>query len=140
MKNVKKNVMQGCGKRSSHVSWNFIWSIYLLLMLHTLLLKPSLKFTTLHPTTLHCTSFNLSILPYFAFHPHPTTLHYTSLPSRLAYPDLNFLPLRFTTLPHLKFLHLQTSFATLLFISLHPVNNFFPNSLSENFRFAREGT
>jgi len=44
-----------------HISSNFIFSICLLIMLDTLLLRPSLhcstslRFTTLHPTTLHYT-------------------------------------------------------------------------------------
>jgi len=59
-----------------HISSNFKLSISLLIMIYTLLLRPSLHcntplhFTTLHPTTLHYTS------PHFTTF-HPTTLHYT---------------------------------------------------------------
>jgi hypothetical protein len=38
---------------------NFLSSVYLLIMLDTLLLRPSLHFATLHPPTLHFTSRHL---------------------------------------------------------------------------------
>jgi hypothetical protein len=58
--------------RKIRISNNFILSISLLIMFHTLLLRPSLHcntplhFTTLHPTTLHYTSLH--------FTPHRSTL------------------------------------------------------------------
>ena len=45
-----------------------LWSVYLLIMLDTLLLRPSLQCTTLHYTTLVDTSLPFKL--------HPTTLHY----------------------------------------------------------------
>ena len=50
---------------------NFIWSVYLLIMVDTLLLRLSLHFTQLHFTALH-----LSTLRFLSFKLHPTTLHY----------------------------------------------------------------
>jgi hypothetical protein len=55
---------------------NFIWPIYLLIMLHILLLRPSLRFTTDHPTTLHSTSLHLSTLHLLSFKLHFTQLHF----------------------------------------------------------------
>jgi len=54
---------------------NFISSIYLLIMVNTMLLRPSLRFTTLHPTTLHSTSLHLSTLHFVPFKLLPATLH-----------------------------------------------------------------
>jgi len=45
-------------------------------MLDNLLLRPSLHFTTLHPTALKSTSLNLSTLHFLSFKLHSTTLHY----------------------------------------------------------------
>ena len=47
--------------------------------MYTLLLRPSLHFTTLHPNTLHSTSLHLSTLHLFPFKLHPTTLHYEDI-------------------------------------------------------------
>jgi hypothetical protein len=44
-------------------------------MLDTLFLRPSLRFTTLAPATLHSTSLHLSTLHFLAVKLHPTTLH-----------------------------------------------------------------
>jgi hypothetical protein len=52
-----------------------MWSIYRLIMIDTLLLRPSLHFTTLHPATLHSTSLHLSTLHFFPFKIYPTALH-----------------------------------------------------------------
>ena len=123
--------------------------MYVIIMIDTLLIRPSLHFTSLqctcllftstnlklHPTTLHYTcrlftSTNLKLHPatlhytcrhfmFFPFKLHLTTLHYTSISSHL-----NFLPLHFTShhynSPHFTSLHVQIIFATLLFLSLHP--------------------
>jgi hypothetical protein len=85
--------MKECDNSKIHISSNFILSISLLIMLGTLLLRPSLHcnttplhFTTLHPTTLHHTSLHFTThhsttLHYTSPHfttLHPTTLHYTS--------------------------------------------------------------
>jgi len=51
-------------------------SVYLLIMLDTLLLRPSLHFTTPHLITLNSTSLNLSKRHFFSFKLHPNTLHY----------------------------------------------------------------
>ena len=48
---------------------NFIWSIYVLIMIDTLLLRPSLHFTILHYTCWHFTSSHLNF----------TQLHFTTL-------------------------------------------------------------
>jgi len=65
---------------------NFIWSVYLLIMLDTLLLRPSLQFTTLSfgltPFKFPATPFHLTSLHFTSHHytsPHITTLHLTSL-------------------------------------------------------------
>ena len=55
---------------------NFIWSIYLLIMLETLFLRPSLHFTQLHFTSLH-----VSALHFLSFKLHPTALHFATLVS-----------------------------------------------------------
>ena len=93
-------------------------TVYLLIMLDTLLLRPSLHFTTLHPTTLHSTSLHLSILHFLPFKLHPPTLHSTSL----LFTQLHFTPLHYTcrnfTSSHLNFTQLQ--FTTLSF-SLTPL-------------------
>jgi hypothetical protein len=84
--------MKECDNSTIHISSNFIFSISLLIMFDTLLLRPSLHcntplhFTTLHPTTLHYT------LPHFN-QPHFTTLHHTS-PN---YTSLHIAQLHFTT-------------------------------------------
>ena len=101
-----------------HTSSNFTFSISLLKIFDTLLLRPSLHcntplhFTTLHPITLHYTSlhfttFHSTTLHYTLLHFttfHPTTLHYTPLhfttfhPTTLHYTSLHFTQLHFTTL------------------------------------------
>jgi len=50
---------------------NVIRSMYLLIMVDTLLLRPSLHFTPLHSTSLH-----LLTLHFLSFKLQPTTLHY----------------------------------------------------------------
>ena len=55
---------------------NFILYIYILKKLDTLLLRPSLHFTILHPSTTHSTSLHLLALHFFPFKLHPTPLHY----------------------------------------------------------------
>jgi len=77
-----------------------MWSVYLLIMIDTLFLSPSLHFTTLHSTSLH-----LSTLHFSPFELYPSVLHYTSLPSNLASPHLNFLPFHS---PHITTLHLTS--------------------------------
>jgi len=94
-------------------------------MLDTLLLRPSLHFTTLHATTIHSTSPHLSTLHFFPLKLHQTTLHSTSLhvtqpqftplhytcrhftSSHLNFTQLHFPPLRPTT-NHSTSLHLST--------------------------------
>ena len=86
--------------RKIHIRSNFILPISLLIMLDTLLLRPSLHcntslhFTTLHPTTLHYTSPHFTTL-------HPITLHYTYrrfISSHIHFTTLSF---SFTHLHHL---------------------------------------
>jgi hypothetical protein len=66
-----------------HISYNFLMSIILLIMVDTLLLRPSLHcntllhFTTLHPTTLHHTSPNYTYWHFTFFHLHVTTLSFS---------------------------------------------------------------
>ena len=73
---------------------NFIWSIYLLIMLDTLLLRPSLHFTTLH--------FHLSTLHLFSFKLHPSTLHYPLI-------WLNSISISYCSIsPHITTLHLTS--------------------------------
>jgi hypothetical protein len=92
--------MKECDNEKAKQAANFVWSIYLLIMLDTLLLRHSLHFTTLHPTTLHYTSPHFTQL-------HFATLHYTS-PN---YTSLHFTTLHPTTLhstsQHLSTLHLS---------------------------------
>jgi len=68
--------MKECDKRKSHISTKIIWStsIYLLLMLDTLLLRASLHLTQLHFTPLHytCRHFTSS-------HLNLTQLHCTTI-------------------------------------------------------------
>jgi hypothetical protein len=114
-------------------------------MLDTLLLRPSLHFTTLRPTTLrpttlHSTSLHFSTLHFVSFKPNPTTLHYTSLTFHLVEPHLTILPLHFTlhhyTSLHYTSLHFWMIFATLL--SVQPVYDCFPISVFKNLRLTRE--
>ena len=76
--------------RKIHISNNFLLSISLLIMLDTLLLRPSLHcntplhFTTLHPTTLHYTSLHFTQLHFTTLIDTSLPLIYTSLPFRLA--------------------------------------------------------
>jgi hypothetical protein len=109
-------------------------------MLDALLQRPSLHFTTLHPTTLHytCRHFTSSHLNFT--HLHFTPLHYTCRHftsshlnfTRLHFNTLSFgvTPFKFLTAPfHLTSLHstslhftaLLDIFATILFLSFHPV-------------------
>jgi hypothetical protein len=78
--------MKEYDNRKIHTSSNFLLSICLLIMLDTLLLRPSLHcstslhFTTLHPTTLH----------YTYRHFTSSHLHFTTLSFGLTH--LHFLP------------------------------------------------
>ena len=102
---------------------NFKWSVYLLIMIDTLFLRPSLHSTTLQPTTLYSTLLHLSTLHFFPFKLHPTTLHY---------PLFGLTTFKFPTAPFqltsLPFTALSDDFRPLLFLSLHPAYNCFPNS------------
>jgi hypothetical protein len=88
----------------SHQAANFIWPVHLLIMLDTLLLKPSLHFTLLH----------LSTLQFFSCKLHPTTHHYPLIQLNPNYPTAPFhlTSLHFTshhyTLPHFTTLHLTS--------------------------------
>jgi len=55
--------------------------MFILIMIDTLLLRPSLNFTTLHPTILHYPLIWLKSISisYRSISPHITTLHLTSL-------------------------------------------------------------
>jgi hypothetical protein len=83
------------------------------------------NYTSLHFTNL---SFGLTHLKFPTAPFHLTSLHFTS-------PHLTSL-LHFTLLLHSS--ALLKILATLLFLSLHPVYNCFPKSLTQNFRFTRE--
>ena len=91
--------MKECDNSKIHISSSFIFSICLLIMLDTLLVRPSLHcntplhFTTLHPTTLH----------YTYRHFTSSHLHFTTFSFGLTH--LYFLSFYFTT-------HLQTYFQT----------------------------
>jgi len=92
--------MQECDKRNSHISSKI--SINLLIMIDTLLLRPSRNFTTLHPTTLHSTSLHLSTT---SSHLNFLQLHFTTL----HYPLIWFNPIQISyrsTSPHITPLHL----------------------------------
>jgi len=73
-----------------HTSSNFTFSISLLKIFDTLLLRPSLHcntplhFTTLHPTTLHYTSLHFTQLHFTTLIDTSLPLIYTSLPFHLA--------------------------------------------------------
>jgi hypothetical protein len=90
-----------------------MWSIYLLIILNTLLLRPSLHFTELHFTQLHytCRHFTSSHLSF-------TYLHFTTL-------SFGLTPSKFpTALFHVASLHFTSlHFIALLFTLLHK-NNF----------------
>jgi len=84
--------MRGCDNSKIHISSKLLFSIWLLIMLDTLLLVPSLHcntsihFTTLHPTTFH----------YAYRHSTSSHLHFTTLPCGLTH--LHFLSFYFTSL------------------------------------------
>ena len=129
-------------KIRTYISINFIQSISLLIMIDTLLLRPSLRhntplhFTTLHHTLLHFTlhhtspkytSLHLSTLHFLSF-----TLHYPSIQLyAFTFPIVlfHFTSLHFTSLNQTQHSsHLQTYFQNneplhcpkeLLTISLH---------------------
>jgi hypothetical protein len=58
--------MKECDKPNSHISskLHMIHILYLLIMLDTLLLRPSLHFTQLHSTSLHFTQYKILLLIY----------------------------------------------------------------------------
>ena len=58
---------------------NFLWSIYPLIMLDSLLLRLSLHFTPLHYTFWHFSSSHLNFLPLHITWHHYTSPHFTSL-------------------------------------------------------------
>jgi len=87
---------------------NFVWSIYLLIMLDTLLPRPSLHFTQLHSTPLHytCRQFTSSHLNF-------TQLHFTTL-------SFGLTPLKFPTAPfHLTSPHFTSLHCTFTWFSPH---------------------
>jgi hypothetical protein len=98
---------------------------------------PSHHYTSPNITTFHLTSLHFTSLHYTS--PHITTLHLTSL----HFTSHHYTSPHITTLqhisPHFTSLHLHTIFTTLLFLSFHPVYNCFPNSVSKNLRFTKEG-
>ena len=122
---------------------NFISSIYLLIMIDTLLLRASLHFTTLVDTSLN----SIYIFTQLHFSPlHYTCLHFTS--SHLNFTQLHFTTLHFTTLSfsltplkfptspfHLTSLHFTSLHLTALLedfrntsiLSIHTVYNCFSN-------------
>ena len=57
--------MKLCDEQNSHI-----------IMVDTLMLGPSLHFTTLHPTTLHATSLHLLTLHFVQFKLRPVSLRY----------------------------------------------------------------
>jgi len=80
-----------CDKQNGHIAVNLIWSIYLLIMIDTLLLRP---FTPLHYTCGHFTSSHLNF----------TELHFTTL-------SFGLTPFKFPTIPfHLTSLHFLDDF------------------------------
>ena len=100
--------------------------LYLVIMVDTLLLRPSLHFTQLHSISLH-----LSTLRFLRFELHSATLHF---PLIWLNPNLNFVPLHCTSyhfiLPHFSSLQFYTIFSTLQFLFFYPVYNCLPNYLS----------
>jgi hypothetical protein len=106
-----------------HVTETFtIWSVYLLIMVDTVLLRLSLHFTThyyalLHFTTLHYTSLHFTTHHYALL--RFTTLHYTSL----HYTSPHFTTLRHTLLPFTTLYHTSLNFNTLhLYFLLYVFN------------------
>jgi hypothetical protein len=89
-KKCNQQNMKECDKRKSIKAANFIWSIYLLIMLDTLLLRPSLHFTTFVDTSILLIQIS----------PNYTSLHYTC--RQFTSSHLNFTQLHFTS-SHLNF-------------------------------------
>jgi hypothetical protein len=56
IKNKTKRTWRSVINETTILAANFLWSIYLLIMIDTLLLRPSLHSTTLYPTSLHFTT------------------------------------------------------------------------------------
>jgi hypothetical protein len=88
MKNGIKRTWKNVINENAIQAANFVWSIYLLITLDTLLLRPSHHFTTLHYTYWHFTSFHLNFtqlhLPTISFVLNPfkfltAQFHLTSL-------------------------------------------------------------
>ena len=107
---------------------NFIWSMYLLIMVDTLLLRTSLHFTQLQFSPLHytCRHFTSSHLNF-------TQLHSTTL-------SFGLTPFKFPTAPfHLTSLHWTFRRFSPHFCSFHFIPFIiFLNSVYKNFRFRRE--
>jgi len=69
--------MKECDNSKIHISSNFILSISLLIMLDTLVLRPSLHWnTSLHFTTLHPTTLHYTYRHFTSSHLHFTTLSF----------------------------------------------------------------
>ena len=102
---------------------SFIWSVYLLIMIDSLFLRP---------VPLHYTSLYLSTPLLIWNAPNYTSIHFTTLSFGLTH--LNFLPLHFTSLQFIALLddfrHPSVPFASPVYICLS-------NSVSKNFRFTR---
>jgi len=132
--------MKECDKRKRNETANFIWSIYLLIILDTLLQRPSLHSTLLHFTQLHLTPLHYTCRHFNSSHLNFTQLHFTTL-------SFGVTPFKFPTAPfHLTSLHFTSlhfteildDFRHTSIPSFHPACNCFLNSVSKNFRFTRE--
>ena len=112
--------MRECDKRNSHISSK--------LHVICILCDNDIHIVTKTFTPLHYTCRHFYFSP---FKLHPTKPVCTSLTTHLPSALLHFptVPFHFTSL---HFTALLTIFGTLLFLSLHPVCNFFPNSLFKN--------
>jgi len=123
--------MRKCDKRNSHIS-SKPHMVYI--SANNDRHHVTKTFTPLHYICRHVTSSKLNFTQL-----HFTTLHYPLIWFNPIYISYCFISPHITTLYLTSFLcTLKTIFATLLFLSLHPVYNCFPNSLANNFWFKRD--
>jgi hypothetical protein len=112
---------------------HMIYCIYLLIMLDTLLLGPSVQFTTLHPTTHHPITLLLTTLvdTSNSSHLNFTQLHFTSLHfATLQFPSFKLHPTTLNPIS-ISYRHISPHITTLHLTSLHcTIRRFSPHFYS----------
>ena len=103
--------MKECDNSKIHTSSNFILSIYLLIMLDTLLLRPSPHCTTLRYTSPRFAHLPITPLHYTYRHFTSSHFHFTALSFGLTHLiSYRSVSTHITKLDTVQFTHLQTYF------------------------------